>query len=86
MKGPAECIDRFKGKLKSLKLIATGTRLVFECIYSYTYTCLSPSHDIHAVGEPLNKDARDWFLDKVGQGDCPLIDTWWQTGVFSSYT
>jgi acetyl-CoA synthetase len=31
------------------------------------------------VGEPIDEDAWDWYLNKVGGGRCPIIDTWWQT-------
>jgi acetyl-CoA synthetase len=32
-----------------------------------------------AVGEPINEEAWHWFDEKIGQGKCPIIDTWWQT-------
>lgn len=32
------------------------------------------------VGEPINHEAWDWFYNVVGDGRCPLVDTWWQTG------
>ena len=31
------------------------------------------------VGEPINPEAWQWYYDKVGQGRCQIIDTWWQT-------
>ncbi len=31
------------------------------------------------VGEPIDEDAWDWYLNKIGGGRCPIIDTWWQT-------
>ncbi len=31
------------------------------------------------VGEPINKEAWEWYYDVVGNGQCPIIDTWWQT-------
>ncbi|ANT59563.1 acetyl-coenzyme A synthetase [Salipiger sp. CCB-MM3] len=31
------------------------------------------------VGEPINPEAWNWYNDKVGQGRCPIVDTWWQT-------
>jgi len=31
------------------------------------------------VGEPIDEDAWDWYLKKIGKGRCPIIDTWWQT-------
>ncbi|MFN4112646.1 MAG: acetate--CoA ligase [Sphingomonadaceae bacterium] len=31
------------------------------------------------VGEPINPEAWRWYFDVVGEGRCPIIDTWWQT-------
>lgn len=31
------------------------------------------------VGEPINPEAWQWYYDVVGDGRCPVIDTWWQT-------
>ncbi|XP_056292506.1 acetyl-coenzyme A synthetase 2-like, mitochondrial [Pseudoliparis swirei] len=32
-----------------------------------------------SVGEPINREAWHWFHQVVGDGRCPLVDTWWQT-------
>lgn len=32
-----------------------------------------------SVGEPINHEAWQWFNSVVGEGRCPLVDTWWQT-------
>ena len=34
---------------------------------------------IGSVGEPINEGAWHWYHDNVGKGNCPLVDTWWQT-------
>ena len=31
------------------------------------------------VGEPINPEAWEWYWRVVGDGRCPIIDTWWQT-------
>jgi acetyl-CoA synthetase len=31
------------------------------------------------VGEPINPEAWDWYSRVVGDGRCPVVDTWWQT-------
>jgi acetyl-CoA synthetase len=31
------------------------------------------------VGEPINPEAWDWYYNVVGDGRCPIVDTWWQT-------
>lgn len=32
-----------------------------------------------SVGEPINPEAWEWYYKRVGQENCPLVDTWWQT-------
>jgi acetyl-CoA synthetase len=32
-----------------------------------------------SVGEPINPEAWDWYHRVVGEGRCPIVDTWWQT-------
>ncbi|MCR6651890.1 MAG: acetate--CoA ligase [Cellvibrionaceae bacterium] len=32
-----------------------------------------------SVGEPINPEAWEWFHRVVGEGRCPIVDTWWQT-------
>ncbi len=32
-----------------------------------------------SVGEPINPEAWRWYHDVVGKGQCPIVDTWWQT-------
>ncbi|MFN7902149.1 MAG: acetate--CoA ligase [Holosporales bacterium] len=32
-----------------------------------------------SVGEPINEEAWNWYHDVVGEGRCPIADTWWQT-------
>jgi acetyl-CoA synthetase len=32
-----------------------------------------------SVGEPINPEAWRWYWDVVGEGRCPIVDTWWQT-------
>ena len=32
-----------------------------------------------SVGEPINPEAWHWYYDVVGEGRCPIVDTWWQT-------
>jgi acetyl-CoA synthetase len=32
-----------------------------------------------SVGEPINPEAWDWYYNIVGDGRCPIVDTWWQT-------
>jgi acetyl-CoA synthetase len=32
-----------------------------------------------SVGEPINPEAWEWYFNVVGEGRCPIVDTWWQT-------
>ncbi|WP_298190002.1 acetate--CoA ligase [Novosphingobium sp.] len=32
-----------------------------------------------SVGEPINPEAWEWYHKIVGEGRCPIVDTWWQT-------
>ncbi|MCW8879225.1 MAG: acetate--CoA ligase [Kangiellaceae bacterium] len=32
-----------------------------------------------SVGEPINPEAWQWYYDVIGEQNCPIVDTWWQT-------
>jgi acetyl-CoA synthetase len=32
-----------------------------------------------SVGEPINEEAWQWYYHHIGKGNCPIVDTWWQT-------
>jgi len=32
-----------------------------------------------SVGEPINPEAWKWYFNIPGNGNCPIVDTWWQT-------
>ncbi|MFM1876324.1 MAG: hypothetical protein RL266_2061, partial [Bacteroidota bacterium] len=32
-----------------------------------------------SVGEPINEEAWEWYHKHIGKGNCPIVDTWWQT-------
>lgn len=40
---------------------------------------LSSLRVLGSVGEPINEEAWHWFNDHVGNNNCPIVDTWWQT-------
>ncbi|XP_064368394.1 acetyl-coenzyme A synthetase 2-like, mitochondrial isoform X3 [Dromaius novaehollandiae] len=46
-----------------------GTTVLFES---------TPVHP-NPVGEPINKEAWEWYFRVVGEARCPVVDTWWQT-------
>jgi acetyl-CoA synthetase len=40
---------------------------------------LSSLRLIGTVGEPINPEAWIWYHQHIGRGNCPVVDTWWQT-------
>jgi acetyl-CoA synthetase len=40
---------------------------------------LSKLRLLGSVGEPINPEAWMWYHTVIGQGRCPIVDTWWQT-------
>ncbi|MCB0640138.1 MAG: acetate--CoA ligase [Phaeodactylibacter sp.] len=40
---------------------------------------LSALKVLGSVGEPINEEAWNWYNEKVGKQECPIVDTWWQT-------
>ncbi|WP_299437982.1 acetate--CoA ligase [uncultured Aquimarina sp.] len=40
---------------------------------------LSSLQVLGTVGEPINVEAWQWYNDIVGNNNCPIVDTWWQT-------
>jgi len=40
---------------------------------------LSSLRLLGSVGEPINPEAWKWYHSVIGQGRCPIMDTWWQT-------
>ena len=40
---------------------------------------LSSLRLLGSVGEPINPEAWMWYHENIGGGNCPIVDTWWQT-------
>ncbi len=40
---------------------------------------LSSLRTLGSVGEPINPEAWEWYYRVVGNRNCPIVDTWWQT-------
>ena len=53
-------------------LLAAGDEMV-------TKTSRKSLRVLGSVGEPINKEAWEWYYTIVGEQRCPIIDTWWQT-------
>ncbi len=53
-------------------LMGQGKEFVEKCD-------LSSLKVLGTVGEPINPEAWHWYNDVIGKGNCPIVDTWWQT-------
>ena len=53
-------------------LMGQGDEFVTKCD-------LSSLRILGTVGEPINPEAWNWYNTVVGKGNCPIVDTWWQT-------
>jgi acetyl-CoA synthetase len=53
-------------------LIKAGDEMVIK-------TDRSSLRILGTVGEPINSEAWHWYHEVVGNGKCPIVDTWWQT-------
>ncbi|WP_235477736.1 acetate--CoA ligase [Aliiroseovarius crassostreae] len=53
-------------------LMGQGNEFVEKCD-------LSDLKVLGTVGEPINPEAWTWYHEVVGKGNCPIVDTWWQT-------
>lgn len=40
---------------------------------------LSSLRLLGTVGEPINPEVWRWYFKVIGKGNCPIVDTWWQT-------
>ena len=40
---------------------------------------ISSLRTLGTVGEPINPEAWNWYYNVIGRGECPIVDTWWQT-------
>ena len=40
---------------------------------------LSSLKVLGSVGEPINEEAWHWYNEHIGNKNCPIVDTWWQT-------
>ena len=58
----------------------TAIRALMKSDISYVEKYdLSSLKVLGTVGEPINEEAWHWYHNKIGNGKCPIVDTWWQT-------
>ncbi|WP_020590335.1 acetate--CoA ligase [Kiloniella laminariae] len=53
--------------------------LMREGLAAVKKTSRSSLRLLGSVGEPINPEAWMWYHEVVGEGRCPIVDTWWQT-------
>ncbi|MEM7740641.1 MAG: AMP-binding protein, partial [Pseudomonadota bacterium] len=69
-----------KHKVAQLYTAPTAIRaLMREGEEPVTSTSRASLKLLGTVGEPINPEAWRWYHDVVGEGRCPIVDTWWQT-------
>ena len=58
----------------------TAIRALQACNLDYVNKHdLSSLKVLGSVGEPINIEAWEWYHKYIGKGNCPIVDTWWQT-------
>jgi acetyl-CoA synthetase len=73
-----EVID--KHKVNTFYTAPTALRaLMREGDAPVTKTSRASLRLLGSVGEPINPEAWQWYHRVVGNGRCPIVDTWWQT-------
>ncbi len=73
-----QVVDRHKVEI--LYTAPTALRALMKEGDSYvTSTSRQSLRLLGSVGEPINPEAWRWYYDVVGEGRCPIVDTWWQT-------
>ncbi len=67
-------------KATSIYTAPTALRALLREGSSYvTRTSRKSLRLLGTVGEPINPEVWRWYHDVVGEGRCPVVDTWWQT-------
>lgn len=69
-----------KHKVNQFYTAPTAIRALMACGDEY-----AKGHNLDSlkvlgtVGEPINEEAWQWYYKLIGKGNCPIVDTWWQT-------
>lgn len=73
-----EVVDQFK--VTQLYTAPTALRSLMRFGDEPVNACsLASLRVLGSVGEPINPEAWRWYHEVVGKGNCPIVDTWWQT-------
>lgn len=69
-----------KHKVNQFYTAPTAIRALMGKGNDFVEKCdLSSLKLLGSVGEPINPEAWNWYDEVVGKGNCPIVDTWWQT-------
>ena len=69
-----------KWKVNSFYTAPTAIRMLMGQGDKFvTKTDRSSLRILGTVGEPINPEAWEWYYNTVGNANCPVVDTWWQT-------
>uniref|UniRef100_G3P844 Acetyl-coenzyme A synthetase n=1 Tax=Gasterosteus aculeatus aculeatus TaxID=481459 RepID=G3P844_GASAC len=66
-------INQFYGAPTAIRLLL---KYGDQWVHKYDRSSLKT---LGSVGEPINTEAWEWYHRVVGEGRCPVVDTWWQT-------
>uniref|UniRef100_A0A4W6CZS5 Acetyl-coenzyme A synthetase n=1 Tax=Lates calcarifer TaxID=8187 RepID=A0A4W6CZS5_LATCA len=66
-------INQFYGAPTAIRLLL---KYGDQWVHKYDRSSLKT---LGSVGEPINTEAWEWYHSVVGDGRCPVVDTWWQT-------
>lgn len=73
-----DVVDKFK--VNVLYTAPTAIRSLMQSGLEYVKDKdLSSLKVLGSVGEPINVEAWNWYNENIGKGNCPIVDTWWQT-------
>ncbi len=73
-----DIVDKYKVNI--LYTAPTAIRSLMACDNACVERAdLSSLKVLGTVGEPINDEAWQWYHTKIGKGNCPIVDTWWQT-------
>ncbi|GAB2924387.1 acetate--CoA ligase [Rheinheimera gaetbuli] len=78
VKRMAQIVDKYKVNI--LYTAPTAIRALMAHGDAPVEGCsLASLQTLGSVGEPINPEAWSWYHEKFGKGNCPIVDTWWQT-------
>ena len=66
-------------KVTVLYTAPTVLRSLMQAQISWAPKSLQSLRLLGSVGEPIDTKTWDWYFKNVGQLNCPIVDTWWQT-------